>query len=320
MKAWIVALGIVLAGCGDSTDGRVCSVNADCASMLCLADGTCAPIGTDSGTSDSATMEDGAMPDGGDADSAADSATPTDGSMGDSSIPGCSANHDGVITRDEVPLMAGLRANFRTANDVTVSTAGDNIGGGRRRWDLSGDLDGDHAVLVETLDPSGYWFAGDFPEASYVSRLNDTDDLLGVFQITPSELALLGVASPDDSLTATNVSHDPPVTTLAFPLSAGATWDTSATVSGTNLGLIAAWTEDYTSEVDAEGELITPFGTFEVLRVKVVLERTVGLLVTTVRTFLFVSECFGTVAAITSQDNERRAEFTTAAEVRRLAP
>ena len=56
------------------------------------------------------------------------------------------------------------------------------------------------------------------------------------------------------------------------------------------------------------------------LRVRVTLVRTVGVIPTTTRSFLFVSECFGTVASITSGDGESRAEFTRAAEVRRLAP
>ena len=60
--------------------------------------------------------------------------------------------------------------------------------------------------------------------------------------------------------------------------------------------------------------------TFEVLRVRTELERTVGLLTTTVRTFAFVSECFGTVATVTSEDDEDQVEFSRAAEVRRLAP
>jgi len=41
-------------------------------------------------------------------------------------------------------------------------------------------------------------------------------------------------------------------------------------------------------------------------------------LVTVRRTFLFVSECFGVVAAVVSQDNELATEFTHAAELRRL--
>jgi hypothetical protein len=283
--------------------------------MRCLPTGTCAPLDTDAGDGDDGGHVDAGPADGG---GTAD-ATAADGGRIDGGIT-CAPNRDGVIERAEVPIAAGLRATFRVAADVTVDTAGAPIAGGRRRWDLSVALDGDHDVLVETRAPSG-WYATDFPEADYVVRLNDTDELLGVFQITPSELALLGVVSPDSGVGATNVSHDPPVTTLRFPLEAGAAWTTDALVSGTSLGIPGSfWSEDYASEIDAEGELVTPFGTFEVLRVRVTLTRTVGLVVTTVRSFLFVSECFGTVATITSNDGERREEFTAAAEVRRLAP
>jgi hypothetical protein len=43
-----------------------------------------------------------------------------------------------------------------------------------------------------------------------------------------------------------------------------------------------------------------------------------GFSTTTQITYSFVSECFGTVATIRSEENESDAEFTEAAEVRRL--
>ena len=95
---------------------------------------------------------------------------------------------------------------------------------------------------------------------------------------------------------------------------------TDSTVSGLATGIYSYYFEDYESQVDAHGELDTPFGTFEVLRVRVVLTRTVGMLVTELRTFAFVSECFGTVANIHSHENEHDQEFTQADEVWRLAP
>jgi hypothetical protein len=81
-----------------------------------------------------------------------------------------------------------------------------------------------------------------------------------------------------------------------------------------------AYTEQYTSTVDAHGTMKTPFGPFDVLRVKVVLVRTVGFVATTIRTYSYVAECAGPVATIVSQNNEANAEFTTASEVQRLAP
>ncbi len=58
----------------------------------------------------------------------------------------------------------------------------------------------------------------------------------------------------------------------------------------------------------------------EVQRVRVKLTRTVAFTPTVTRSFLFVAECFGTVATLTSQPNESANEFSSAAEVRRLAP
>ena len=107
---------------------------------------------------------------------------------------------------------------------------------------------------------------------------------------------------------------------LRFPLEEGASWTTDATVTGTASGAMAYYFEDYESQVDAAGELIAPYGTLRVLRVRSVMTRTVGVMVTRVRTFMFVSECFGTVAVIHSRENESEVEFTQAAEVRRLAP
>lgn len=304
-------------GCAEGED-RTCEVNADCASGLCQPDGTCAPVeGEDAGT----PPTDGHVPelDGGSPGVDAgerDGAVPLD----DGGLPGCVPNRDGVIERSEVPLMAGLRATFKVASDVTVSTAGEDIGGGRRRWDLSSGLSGDHDVLVETLDPAGAWWADDHPAATYATRLADSTDLLGVFEIDATTLSLIGVVSPDDGLSRTNLEYDPAVTTLAFPLEVGDSWTTDATVSGLASGIASFYYEDYENHVDAEGELITPFGTFDVLRVRVVLTRTVGALVTVIRSYAFVSECFGTVATVTSRDNESRGEFTRAAEVRRLTP
>ena len=56
------------------------------------------------------------------------------------------------------------------------------------------------------------------------------------------------------------------------------------------------------------------------LRVAIDFTQTVGAVVTTHKTFAFVSECYGTVATITSENYETKAEFTSAAEVWRLAP
>ena len=112
----------------------------------------------------------------------------------------------------------------------------------------------------------------------------------------------------------------PPITVLSFPLAEGKSWQTSSTVTGFAQGVIANYTEKYEYAIDAHGELVAPFGTFPVLRVRSTLTRTVGLVTSTLRSFLFPSECFGVVASIVSKTNEPSTEFTQAGEVRRLAP
>ncbi len=231
----------------------------------------------------------------------------------------CQPNNDGIITRQEVPLQAGLSATYSVATDIEFSTAGEDNGDGTRTWDMSGTLPGDTRVIVEARDPATQWFFSDFPDATYFTALSSTSDLLGVFEITEPSLNLLGVVSPEDGFYDTNVEYDPAVRVLNFPIEDGKTWQDETSASGTVNGVYSAYSEDYTSTVDARGILKTPYADFNVFRIRVELERTVGFYTTTTRTYIFVSECFGTVGTIVSEEGEEDVEFTQAAEVRRLS-
>lgn len=232
--------------------------------------------------------------------------------------PTCSPNHDGVITRAEMPLGPGLHATFRVATNATFNTTGSPADGGFF-WDLTVALAADKAVLVETQPLAGTWFENKYAGASYASPISDT--LLGVFEVAPDGLLLRAVVSPTDSASATELKYDPPAKLLSFPLSAGGSWSTTSTVSG-RLNGFTSWsqTEKYDSTVDKQGEVLAPFARFPVLRVKTILTRTIGVIPTVTRSFLFVTECFGTIATITSQAGETSTEFTSVAEVRRLSP
>lgn len=324
-------LSCALAACGGG--GPDCRVGADCASGICRSDGSCAPLADGDGGDDGAA--DGGLDGGGDAladagdgggdagDSGGD-AGDGGGDAGDGGGDGsltCAPDHDGVISRAEVPLRPGLRATFRVSGRTEIDTAGEARPGGGRLWDLTGPYDGDEHVLVELRDPTGTWFAPVFPEADYYSRLRQDEDLLGVFRTSDEALELLGVVSPDDGVLRTELTFDPPVTVYAFPLQQGDAWSTETTVSGWAAGAYSYYTEDYDNQVDAAGELITPYGRLQVLRVRSHMTRTVNL-VTTARTVshFFAAECFGTAAVIHSRDFESEPEFDVAAEVRRLAP
>lgn len=315
VPALVAIASIVAVACTDG-DGRACRVGADCASGMCGPDGTCVegPGTAPTSSGSSGNPEDGGPgPDG-------QVLPPDDG--GGLAIPGCVANKDGTITREEVPIQAGLRATFRVAEDVEISTAGTDIGNGRRKWDLSAALPNDASVLVETLPLTGKWYAPKYQSATYATQLRKSSDLVGVFETAPGALKLRGVVSPDEGLYKTELTNDPPVSMLEFPLAAGKAWTSKTTVSGVAQGvaLIPTYTEDYSAQVDAEGELVTPLGKFDVLRVRVDLTRTWGFSVTTLRTYAFITECYGNVASIASKDNEKNVEFTRAAEVRRIAP
>ncbi len=231
----------------------------------------------------------------------------------------CSPNNDGTIERSEVPLRAGLNAKFKIALDADFDTAGVEENG-ETVWDLSGDFAGDMLELVELQDTMGAWWLSTFPNASYSTKLSATEDLRGVFQITDDALLLQGVVTPEDGLGRTELEYDPPVTVLQFPLTADSTWQTETDISGVALGVPSFYDEVYTYTAAGTGTLKTPFGDFQVQRVRVDLERTIGILTTTTRTYLFVTECFGTVASVVSEENEDEVEFTTASEIRRLAP
>lgn len=270
--------------------------------------------------------------DAGQSDTGTDTSTSTDAPIDDLADAGfdvaqedtgtpivCLPNNDGTIERSEVPVAAGLRATFKIATDASFDTRG-TTAAGVTTWDLSGELNNDGLEIVELKSLDGKWFEGTFPTAIYYSKISTTSELLGVFGATESALNLLGVVSAAEGFSKTELTYSPVVAALKFPLSESSTWTTNTTVSGTASGINSQYTEKYTSVYAGTGKLITPYGTFNVIRIRTNLERTLGFLVTKIKTYSFVAECFGTVAVVRSKDNETAVEFTNAAEIRRLAP
>jgi hypothetical protein len=290
---------VAMVSCADG-GARECFEHSECASGFCRDDGTCAPVEPDAGS--------------GDADPSIDSSDQSDGGAY------CQPNHDGTITRDEVLMAAGKSATFRVAVDTDVDTAGELQTGGDRIWDLTGALTGDDDIEINLLSLADTWFEDLFPGASYTTRLSQSEELLGVFELTDTRLLLRGVVSPEAGIYRTELTYDPPATILEFPITSSSSWSSTSTVSGLASGVYSYYTEEYQSQVDAIGTLSTPFGDFPVQRVRVELDRLVGTVPVNLRSFSFLSECYGTVATITSDEYESEVDFTHAAEVRRLAP
>jgi len=230
----------------------------------------------------------------------------------------CKADHDGTITAGESPLGAGLQAIFQVGLDVPVDPAGLEQPDGTTLWDVSVITPADKAVVAQTTPLEGTWYAEVFPGADYAGRLSERETLLGVFEVTAEALLLRGVVSPEDGVFRTELVYEPPVAVLTFPIQADSQWTTKASVSGLGVGVPVFYDESYVSTVDGAGAIVTPFGELPVLRINVLMERTIGLMTTKVRTYLFVAECFGAVASMVSHDNDSAQDFEQAAELRRL--
>jgi hypothetical protein len=314
-----IAVALVLValpvGGACSTANTECTVGADCASGVCESNGKCAPVST--------THHDGGVTVQTDAQvqeaQAGDAPEQETGTAGEGGI-GCVPNHDGTITREEVPMIAGLHANFVIAENVAVDSAGTMNPDGSRSWDFSGMLAGDHTVVTTTDAPQGQWFSAQFTTATYTTKLSDTATLLGVFQAGGQSLLLQGVVSPTSGPQQTEVSYMPAAEILGFPMMMGSTWTSTSNVTGTDNGVQVIYTEKYASTVDAHGTLKVPYGTFDVLRVQTTLTRTVAGVPTVTQSLAFITECFGPVATLTSQSNETNTQFSNAAEAQRLTP
>ena len=334
-----------LSGCAESGQpgGRVCTIDAQCASGDCLPNGTCAEIEADAASnledaSDSGTADAGRDVTDGDA-AKADLPTAPDSDIGEPDQgPNntCRPNRDGVIEAREVPLRAGYEANFEITTAIQSFDTRPECDDGTCVWNLV-DIDGetqDRVLITEPVD--GRWFAEDpaFAGATYTSKLAEFNMSFlflevcnqvqyGVFQVTDDALLLLGLVSETVD-GDTKLVYDPPLPMLRFPLEEGASWTAETTSTGSLCGSMFDYNIDQTltADVDATGTVQTPYGDFEnVLRVNTLLVRHlgVGVLPTRVRSHMFVAECFTTVATIASEEGEDEPEFDNISEVRALS-
>lgn len=238
----------------------------------------------------------------------------------------CQPQGDGVMRRDRYPVDVGQGAPFQFSFDVAVDTAGDDSEG-TRTWDFSADGgDDDRTETIRLEDPQEHWFGDVFEEATYATKLSGDPDVeeFGLFAIDDQGLFLLGVASADDGYYRTELTYDPPVTILEFPFEEGDSWSTETDATGSFGGNhFHSHEESYATTVDAKGQVLTPYGSFEALRVNTMMDRgywgAFGWTTAEVRTYAFVAECFGTVARVVSAEDEAQPDFDEAAELMRLA-
>ncbi|MDP3276560.1 MAG: hypothetical protein Q8Q09_15285 [Deltaproteobacteria bacterium] len=241
-------------------------------------------------------------------------------SLGDSG-PSCRGNNDGVISRDEVVFLPGAEARYRmnpSGVGVMVNPRGAMGPGGARVWDFTSTQGELHTLRLQLV--SGAWFESMFAGAQYAARLDPREPLLGVYRATDTAVELLGVAG-ETSAQQTQLRYDVPVPLLRFPLAMGATWSaTATTVNGQVDGVPVASRDRYDVTVDARGEVQLGVLTFrDALRVRVEVVQMFPAGPGRRRIqFLWMTECYGEVARMTSRDGEVDPDFTVATEFRRL--
>ncbi|MFH2009410.1 MAG: hypothetical protein ABI333_22655 [bacterium] len=303
---WIglLAFSLLLAGCGD--DQAECHDESDCpAGQRCVL-GECRP----------AVDQDGALPDGGDArvDAGADAGGDAGADGGDL----CEYVDDGVVNRDELVIEVGLGATYRVnqTGPVSVDLVGQDVGG-EPLWDYTGTTPSDQSVVDELLPVPGTWYAGDFPDSTYAAHLDD--ETLGVFRVTDQALAMIGIVSVEPNKTL--LTYSVPVDVLRFPIQLGDHYVINTVSSGT-FNWTPMWTveETYDITVDALGTVVVPAGSFHALRIRTNLHQYIPFTLFTLDRILYVyvTECFGIVARLRSEDDETENLFTQAAEYRRM--
>lgn len=298
--ALALLLALLLGGC-DPRSPR-CTRSEQCGPGEVCADGICAPLfPLDQGTPDRGS-EAGATEAGPDRGPEPDRGGRDGGA--------CVPNQNGVLERGELPLTVPGSLAVVRGGDLVLDLQGGGTPGARR-WDLSKAAANDKNETMKVLAVPG-WAAGSFPGASYASRLMEgyglwvKVDLLGVFRLSQRALSLQGAIS--DKANHTRMVYSAPLDTLRFPVTVGQSFSSEATVAGTTDYAVAVWLrERYTVDVLDRGQL-TLGPTFTLPALLVRLRQSAyplanPLLKSTTTAFLFLAECYGTVAHVVAKSD-----------------
>jgi hypothetical protein len=238
----------------------------------------------------------------------------------------CVPNLDGQIDASELQAAIGIPASFLVSppgEKRTVNLVGTADQTGAPVWDFSQDFASDKQATIQASAMDGQWFKSSFPDGDFAAPADTTGKLLAVYHHTEEALFLLGLASAEQKPKEgqTLLVYDTPIALYKFPIAPGKSWVASGQVkNGTAYGLPYSGKDTYEVAVDASGTLeLFDYIFQQVHRIKlhVVQEPAVGK-ATSTRQSQFLFECFGEVARATSQPDEAKDDFTSAAEVRKL--
>jgi hypothetical protein len=306
----LIVLSLLAAACA-SEEKTACTRDTDCPAGYACADGRCLPevdtgqIQQDSAPPDAGTDQHFVYPDG----------TGPDG--------GCVPNLDDKVQFEEMTIAPiGVAASVIESEEVEVDLAGTDVGG-TIHWDLTTVAGKPGTIAVEAVPA---WAAQDFPADAYATELMSgyglffKADLLGVFQKKPSALQLIGLVSKKES--HTNVVYDTALEMPRFPTGLGDHYTTTNVGTGYSTGyteynLPWVYDESYTIDVLTRGKLKLIDGlTLDALLVRVTHEVSCGVTLATNVAFMFVAECYGTVARIIADEDP--GDELTAVKVERM--
>ncbi len=250
---------------------------------------------------------------------------------GEPPLPECTADLDGVMTLDEMPVVTGLEVRYARntpGEPVEVDVDGELATDGGRLWDFS-DGPADVGATLVLQDPAELSGAGLFPDATYAApMLVESPDLLGWFRLDDGDeptLSMLGMATRDevDPASRTVVVYDEPLVLYRYPFGVGDAWEQTVTYrDALAYGIPNQGSEHYRFDVDAHGTVRLPGGVevSDVLRVRVQVVQTLALAAgqhtQTFHQLIWVRPCFGELARVVGTDPE----FSTADELRRYYP
>ena len=240
----------------------------------------------------------------------------------------CLPNLDGQIDANELAAAFDVAVSYVISpfgEDRAVNLVGKPDGKGGVAWDFSPDFATDKSLVLTATKVAGKWYAPSFPAGEFASPVDTVGEIYGIYSATEKAISLLGIASVVEKPKKgkTLLVYDKPIDVYRFPLTPGLSWSTTAdTLQGGMInGLPYTSTDTYDVKDAAIGSLVLHDLTFEQvhkIETKVNLKPGLGPAEQFTWQVGFASECFGEVARATSHIGEKTANFTQAAEVRRL--
>ena len=211
-----------------------------------------------------------------------------------------------TLTADEVQAQIGTSLDiitFRSDGPANQIQALINKSGANQTWDFTTlNFDDGTEQTVGTFDspPAGAIGGNEAPynTANLVVAAEDVNSNNAAYSYQDFRndgIYYIGAATRADGVESRTSTH-PPILFTPLPLTYNTTWTTNATTTTTQGGTTFTSQETRTNTIDAYGTLILPSGTFEVLRVKMVITATTSGFSTTQTLYSWFDEDFRGIA------------------------